>query len=241
MKSPIKLNPAARFLKPYKKLLNYYNFVEFILPALIFLLLIYGNYIFVLEQKIIIELNSSLISIFANLIVPAFLLLTIGWLMYASRFYQLFPGYKSKKQEFRKKLGGLFEKQVKIKTNQKELLGKYLFKKFWEISTKLEKENQLKLHVNWVFLVHLCNSIMLSFFLCFFLYTYKSLNTGFTFDKLMITWSAFHILFYFYFRRGALKNMVKSNFEIIDIANKRRAKFLKHIPPNISEILDAMY
>lgn len=230
----------ARFLQSYKKLLNYYNFVEYIFPAALFLLLIYGDIFFILEKKIKILPENPSINSYVNFLIPAFLLLTAGWFMYASRFYQLFPGYKKIKKTFRERLSETFLEQFEVPDNQRELLGKYIFKKYWEIATKKEKDAQLKLHVNWVFLVHLCNSIMLSLFLCFILYFFKYTKTEFSFNIEILYLPIIHVLVYFYFRRAALKNMVKANFEIIDLVNKKRAKFAKNIPPNITEILDAI-
>jgi len=209
------------FLEKYNKALSYYNFVEYVVPSGLFILIIGIDLRVVLEVNLIPE-NFSLQQPF--IIVGALML--VGWFMYVSRFYHLFPYYQKIKKNALSRIGNLFEDIDDELKAKPEKVGKYAFRIYWRNVEGEEKKESLRLHVNWVFLVHLCNTLMLSFVFACLLYLYRLFFEGTavpeTFQRDVVLLIGAHILLYFTFRTVAIKNLKRSNFNVFDNINNKK-------------------
>lgn len=222
----------TKIVAPFKKHLTYYNIIEYIIPSIAIGVLVYFN-LLIFRSINLFEYIKSFSKI---TLIPISILFCLGWILYATRYYQLFPGYSGIKRKFRIKIADCFQENNKNNIEPYRI-GKFIYRKYWELMDDKTRKESLKLHVNWVYLVHISNSIMLSFFLSVFLAIDNQLN-GIFLSKYQIYFVISHVVIYFYFRRAARKNIVKSNFEIISNMMRDKDIVANSIPTDIDRYID---
>lgn len=224
--------------------LSYYSFAEYVAPALVLVLLIYLDLLLVVGANLFHILGGVLPATSALVVA----LMLVGWVMYTSRFYQLLPGYARTKADFRRRLASRLPRFDDLPTEKKEMAGKYIFQEYWRIAPLDWRQESLRLHVNWVFTVHVCNSLMVSAVATVALAVWRLVlatpqpDAPSRLDSVLT--AAFllagHVPLWVYFRRAAARNLGRSNFRILDNVNRLSLEIEKDLPENLEDYLDAI-
>jgi len=214
--------------KRYLPFITYYNFAEYVVPALLLLVLMWLNAWILLEVSV----PNPLI-----VVPPVFFIsvMTLGWIMYISRFYHLFPLYRSIKRKALVQLGDIFPEEQERADVDAATLGKYVFRQHWKVVDDKEKREALKLHANWVFLVHTSNILMI-----FLAVVALVLGLDAILDISLVKGELIKICFlvgfefaaFIYFFLASVNKMKESNKNIRFNVHKKRIEIGRRIPVN---------
>jgi hypothetical protein len=223
-------------LRKPRGIFSYFNLVEYALPAAVLLVCV------VIDVRILAAVNPAALlpSGWGSLGASIALLVVVGWLLYASRFYSLFPGYAERKRRLRVDIASRVLKHRPLSDSKKVLLGKYLYQQFWHTVDEKTRQQALTFHTAWVALVHICNALMLSAIFAGTLGVYREWPgrphpPGVFQDFLFLEGG--HLVFWTYFFIAARKNLVRSNFFVLDAANRSREKLFKRLPPDLDDYI----
>lgn len=208
--------------------LTYYNFVEYLVPAVFLIGVLWLNAWILLDVNL--NLPNPLVT-FPALFV--FSVMTLGWIMYTSRFYHLFPLYRRIKNDALKRLGDIFPEQQKQAQVDSVTLGKYVFRQYWKVIEGEEKVEALRLHVHWVFLVHTSNIFMISLVVTVLALLADGvfgwpITTGNYTDMYLLF--IFEFVVFVFFFHASVHRMRKSNEDIIIKVNKIKEQIGERIP-----------
>ena len=221
----------------YKSVFTYANLVEYALPAAALVLLVLMD-IRVLFGKNLLELMPSA---WASAAVVLFALVVVGWLMYYSRFYSLFPRYRSIKTRFRQDIAARCADILPPADGRDELYGKYLYTAFWERADQPILEAALRQHVQWVSMVHITNALSVSVAFLLGAGVFRLLEGGITLHTLVpyvAPLFAAHIILWIYFFIAGTKNLKRSNFFILDKLSTAKPSLAKAVPNDLATYID---
>lgn len=195
-----------------KLLGSFESVVEYLLPAATLLILLS------VDLKLVSDLNiyNRIESWWLQGAFLAVVLAIVGWLMYVTRYYQLFPGFKARKIRFRETIVDQFDEFKSVHGLVREKLGKYIFRRFWKAYPEETRNETLKLHVTWVFLTHLANNILISFVVVIGLWIYQASEEKDQSLGLLLVLAVVHVTFFFWVRRAALKSLETCNIFVFN-------------------------
>lgn len=227
------------YLKSKLHYLSYVNLVEYALPAFILVILLLIDCWIGFNNGNIETLNVVVTNSFPpymKTLLPVFIFLFAGWLMYMTKYYHFFPTYRRRKIKFFHRLADFLKNDFPEAYNlNKYELGKKIYRVVWDnLLTELEQKIYLKTHANWVSLMHVSVNLILSIiiittiFIVKILFFKDQLSTIFYIANAPIY--LLHLFLLYYFGRAALAWQRQANRFILEKVNNKVSKIKTLIP-----------